>query len=113
MRCSLGKLDAYCHRFAASIAAKLTAAFNLFNLSRMKIYILAVPLLALAACDSAPPQNNVQDVAANNMIADDVTEVEDDSAAAPPSESAAPAPAQNSEQDMKDEEAAKKDRGEQ
>lgn len=79
----------------------------------MKIYIFAAPLLALAACDSTPRQNNVQDVAANNMIADDVTEVQDDSATAPPTESAAPAPAQSSEQNIKDEEAAKKDRGEQ
>jgi hypothetical protein len=62
----------------------LTAALNLSNLRAMKIYILAAPLLALAACGSTPPANNVQDVAANNMVADDVTEVQDDSAAAPP-----------------------------
>ena len=80
----------------------MTAAINLFNLSPMKIYILAAPLLALAACDSTPPQNNVQDVAANNMIADDVTEVQDDSAAAPASD-------QGNEQDMKNEAAANMD----
>jgi hypothetical protein len=55
----------------------------------MKIYIPAAALLALTACGSTPAQNetanNVQDVAANNMIADDVTEVQDDSAAAPTS----------------------------
>ena len=78
----------------------------------MKIYILAASLVALTACDSAPPQNSIQDVAANNMIADDVTEVQDDSASAPPAESAAPAELPKSEQQMKDEEEAKKDRGE-
>ena len=83
----------------------------MFNLHLMKIYILAASLLALAACDSAPTQNAVvQDVAANNMIADEVTEVQDDSAAAP-SESSASAPM--TEQERKDEEVAKKDRGEQ
>jgi hypothetical protein len=55
----------------------------------MKIYIPAAALLALSACGSTPPQNdmanNVQEVTANNMIADDVTEVQDDSAAAPTS----------------------------
>lgn len=76
----------------------------------MKIQLLAAALLALAGCDSAPSQNAVvQDVAANNMIADEVTEVQDDSGAAP-SESSAPAP--TSEQERKDEEVAKKDRGE-
>jgi hypothetical protein len=76
----------------------------------MKICLLAAPLLFLAACNAAPTQNAVvQDVAANNMIADEVTEVPDDSAAAP-SESSAPAPL--SEQQRKDEEIAKKDRGE-
>lgn len=82
----------------------------MFNLCGMKIPLLAAPLLFLAACDSAPPQNAVvQDVAANNMIADEVTEVPDDSAAAP-SESSAPT--SMSEQERKDEEIAKKDRGE-
>jgi hypothetical protein len=72
----------------------------------MKIYLLAAPLLALAACDSAPPQNAVvQDVAANNMIADDVTEVQDDSAAAPTE-------LPKNDQELGDEEAAKKDGGE-
>ena len=59
------------------------------KLWHMKIYIPVVALLALSACGSSPSQNdvagNVQDVAANNMIADDVTEVPDDSASAPPS----------------------------
>ncbi len=68
---------------ATRFAAMLTGARNLFSLTNMKIYILAATLLALAACGSTPPENNVQDVAANNMIADDVTEVEDDSASAP------------------------------
>jgi hypothetical protein len=61
----------------------LTRARNLFSLASMRIHILAAPLLALAACDSAPTQNNVVDVASNNMIADDVTAVDDDSASAP------------------------------
>jgi hypothetical protein len=90
----------------------LTGARNLSNLPNMKIYVLAAPFLALAACDSAPPQNNIQEVAANNMVADDVTEVQDDSASAPPAEATAPAELPKSEQDLKDEEAAKKDRGE-
>lgn len=82
----------------------------MFKLRPMKIYILAAALLALTACDSAPTENAVvQDVAANNMIADEVTEVQDDSAAAP-SESNAPAPM--TEQERKDEEVARKDRGE-
>ena len=44
----------------------------------MRIYILAAPLFFVSACNSAPPQTNVADVTANNMIADDVTEVEDE-----------------------------------
>jgi hypothetical protein len=71
---------------ATRFAAKLTCAANLSSLRIMKIYILAFPLLAMAACNAAPPQNNIQDVAANNMIADDVTEVQDDSASAPTAE---------------------------
>jgi hypothetical protein len=90
----------------------LTRAAILFKLASMKIYILAAVLLALAACDSAPTQNAVvQDVAANNMIADEVTEVQDDSAAAP-TESSVPAPGPMSDQERNDEAAAKKDRGE-
>ena len=54
----------------------------------MKIYILAAALFAVAGCNAAPPQNNIQDVAANNMIADDVTEVQDDSATSPPEDHA-------------------------
>lgn len=105
-------------RFATLIAVKLTAAINLFNLSPMKIYILAAPLLALTACDSAPPQNNVQDVAANNMIADDVTEVADDSATAPSSQpDLAPPPPQSgtsmTQDEIADDIAAKRARGEQ
>ncbi len=84
----------------------------------MKIYILAAPLLALAACDAAPPQNNVVDVASNNMIADDVTEVDDDSASAPSNEAevtppTAPPTAPLTQSEMEDESVAKKDRGEQ
>lgn len=49
--------------------------------------IPALLLLALGACDAAPPaQNVVEDVAANDMIAEDVTEVRDDSARAEPDE---------------------------
>lgn len=83
----------------------------MFKLPPMKIYILAAPLLALAACDSAPTQNAVvQDVAANNMIADEVTEVQDDSAAAPTESTVPPMPM--SDQERQDEETAKRDRGE-
>lgn len=56
----------------------------------MKISIPAVALVLLAACNAAPPQNaaqgNVQDVAANKMSLDEVTEVEDDSASALPND---------------------------
>ena len=83
------------------------------KLADMKNYIFAVPLFALAACGSTPPENaagNIVDVASNNMIADDVTEVADDSAAA----SEAPPPAAPMTQsEMEDEAIAKKDRGEQ
>jgi hypothetical protein len=62
----------------------LTRTRILFSLLVMKIHILAAATLSLSACNPAPPQNAVvQDVAANNMIADDVTEVQDDSASAP------------------------------
>jgi len=46
--------------------------------------VLAVFSL-IAGCDAAPPppQNVIQDVAANNMALDEVTEVADDSASAP------------------------------
>ncbi len=84
----------------------------MFKLRVMKIYLLAAPLLILAACDSAPTENAVvQDVAANNMIADEVTEVQDDSAAAP-AESTVPMPGPMTDQQRADEEVAKKDRGE-
>lgn len=78
----------------------------MFKLTLMKIYLLAGPLLLLAACNSAPTQNAVvQDVAANNMIADEVTEVPDDSAAAP-SENGAPAA--TTDQEHKDDKTVKK-----
>jgi hypothetical protein len=50
----------------------------------MKIYMPAAALFLLAACNGAPPQNNVEDVSANNMIADEVTEVPDESAPSEP-----------------------------
>jgi uncharacterized lipoprotein YajG len=69
--------NAYGALTGSQVAAKLRS---------MKIYIPAAALFALTACGSTSPSlNNVQDVAANNMIADDVTEVQDDSAAALPS----------------------------
>ncbi len=52
----------------------------------MKIYLPAIGLGLLAACNTPPPQNNVQDVAANNMALDEVTEVQDDSASVLPDE---------------------------
>jgi hypothetical protein len=52
----------------------------------MKICISAVALVLLAACNTPPPQNNLQEVAANNMTLDEVTEVQNDSASAPPTE---------------------------
>jgi uncharacterized lipoprotein YajG len=52
----------------------------------MKICIPAVALVLLAACNAPSAQNNMQEVAANNMAVDEVTEVQDDSASAPQSE---------------------------
>ncbi len=56
----------------------------------MKIYIPFVALVMLAACNPPPTENtlqsNVQEVAANNMSLDEVTEVQDDSASALPSD---------------------------
>lgn len=49
----------------------------------MKICIPALALVLLAACNAEPPQNTMQEVAANNMTLDEVTEVQDDSASAP------------------------------
>jgi hypothetical protein len=63
----------------------------------MKMLVVAAPLLVLCACDAAPPaQNVIQDVAANNMIADDVTEVQDDSASAAPGDTEEPGVSANS-----------------
>lgn len=65
----------------------------------MRIYLAALGALALAGCSSATNTANVQDVAANNMAADEVTEVQDESAApantqaAPPVDPSAPAQA--------------------
>ena len=81
----------------------------------MKLYILAAPLLALTACGSTPENaNNVVDVASNNMIADDVTEVQDDSASAPPSDTGAAAPVETpmTDSEVENEARNKKDRGE-
>jgi uncharacterized lipoprotein YajG len=64
----------------------LTRAFNLAKLAPMKICIPAVALVLLAACSTPSPQNNQPEVAASNMMLDDVTEVQDDSASAPPTE---------------------------
>ena len=52
----------------------------------MKIWIPAVATILLAACNTPPPQNNLQEVAANNMMLDEVTELQDDSASALPTE---------------------------
>ena len=52
----------------------------------MKIWIPAIATILLAACNTPPPQNNLQEVATNNMMLDEVTEVQDDSASALPTE---------------------------
>lgn len=54
----------------------------------MKSLAIISASLALAACGNPPPEpaNNVQDVAANDMAADEVTEVQDDSASVEPGE---------------------------
>jgi len=48
-------------------------------------YAVPAMFISVAGCDAAPPppQNVIQDVAANNMALDEVTEVADDSASAP------------------------------
>ncbi|MFZ4745982.1 MAG: hypothetical protein ACOYLK_03700 [Sphingomonas sp.] len=61
----------------------MTRAVNLSKLAFMKICIPAVAFVLLAACNTPPPQNNLEAVAANDMTLDDVTEVQDDSASAP------------------------------
>lgn len=53
----------------------------------MKNYLCIAALFALAACGK-PAQPKVEDVAANQMVNDDVTEVADDSATANGSENA-------------------------
>lgn len=52
----------------------------------MKSFAIISASLALAACSGAPsdPANNIQDVAANDMAPDEVTEVADDSASVEP-----------------------------
>ena len=54
----------------------------------MKSRAIIAALLVLAACGApqAEPAANVQDVAANEMLPDEVTEVADDSATADPDE---------------------------
>lgn len=54
----------------------------------MKSFAIISASLALAACGGAPtePANTVQDVAANDMAPDEVTEVADDSASVEPGE---------------------------
>lgn len=54
----------------------------------MKSFAIISASLALAACGGAPsePANNVQDVAANEMADDEVTDVADDSASMEPGE---------------------------
>jgi len=90
----------------------LTRARILSSLSDMKIYILAAATLSLSACNPASPQNVVvQDVAANNMVADDVTEVADDSASAP-SDAAPSADASENQQAGNADGAAEKERHE-
>ena len=44
----------------------------------MRRVFFASPLFFVGACNSAPPATNVVEVTANNMIADDVTEVQDE-----------------------------------
>jgi uncharacterized lipoprotein YajG len=61
----------------------------------MKICIPAFALILLAACNAPPAQNNVQEVAANNMAVDEVTEVQDDSASASQSEAESQDPGSN------------------
>ena len=85
------------------------------KLAAMKIYMLAAPLFFLAACGSTPPENaadNIVDVASNDMVGDDVTEVADDSATVSGSEAAPPPAAPMTQSEMEDEAIAKKDRGE-
>ena len=59
----------------------------------MKSRAIIAALLVLAACGSpeAEPVANVQDVAANEMLPDEVTEVADDSATLDPDNSGAAA----------------------
>jgi len=57
----------------------LTLRVNLPDYASMKTCLLALALLPLAACGK-PGAANVEEVVANNMSGDDVTEVPDESA---------------------------------
>lgn len=54
----------------------------------MKSFAIISASLALAACGASAPEsaNNIQDVAANEMADDEVTDVADDSASMEPGE---------------------------
>ena len=95
--------------------AHIDTGLLMSKLVTMKIYILGAALFALAACGSTPPENaagNIVDVASNDMVDDDVTEVADDSATVSESEGAPPPAAPMTQSEMEDEAIAKKDRGE-
>ncbi len=80
----------------------MTGAAILSKLASMKLSIPAVALVLLAACNASSSQNtaqgNVQEVAANNMSLDEVTEVQDDSASALPNEGEGRERANNSDE---------------
>lgn len=52
----------------------------------MRKFFFAAPVFFVGACNSAPPPTNAVDVTANNMIADDVTEVQDETVTSAPAQ---------------------------